>query len=98
MRKLIVLMLMVGVVNAATIFNLNDRQVIETYLSNRDFNRIAIDDDRITQVFYDRESFNVVNDTVNGQIFVKPVDEDSEYPLSLTITTGVKRHVLPQSR
>lgn len=87
MRKLIVLMLMVGVVNAATIFNLNDRQVIETHLSNRDFNRIAIDDDRITQVFYDRESFNVVNDTVNGQIFVKPVDEDSEYPLSLTITT-----------
>ena len=86
MYKLIVL-LMVGSVHAATIFTLNDKRTIETHLSNRDFNRIAIEKDRIANIFYDRDAFSVVHDKANGQIIVKPNDEPSKYPLGFTITT-----------
>ncbi len=81
------LMLMVGWANAATVFNLNEKQVIETHLSSRDFNRIAIEQDRITQMFFDQDLFLVVNDEVNGQIFVRPIKKTSKHPLSFTITT-----------
>ncbi|NQY42978.1 MAG: type-F conjugative transfer system secretin TraK, partial [Legionellales bacterium] len=86
MYKLIVL-LMVGSVHAATIFTLNDKRTIETHLSNRDFNRIAIEKDRKANIFYDRDAFSVVHDKANRQIFVKPNDETSKYPLGFTITT-----------
>lgn len=76
MYRIVVLMLLVEVANSSSIFNLNDRQVIETHLSSRDFNRISIDNDRITQTFYDRDHFKVVEDKINGQIFVKPAEPE----------------------
>ena len=87
MFRWLILILVMGVANGAAIFNLNERQVIETYLSSRDFNRIAIEKDRITHMVFDRDMFVVVKDEVNGQIFVKPNQKTTNHPVSFTIIT-----------
>ena len=68
-------------------FELDPYSTIETHLSSRDFNRIAIDGDRISQLFFDSSVFVVELDRENGQIFVKPVETKSKQPQSFAITT-----------
>jgi hypothetical protein len=50
-------------------------------------NRIAVANDRITQIFGDEGTFETQNDETTGQIFLKPTVENGTKNLSLTLIT-----------
>ena len=56
-------------------------------ISKDSMNRVAITGDRITQVFGDSESYELQIEEASGQIFIKPVIENGDKPLSLTLIT-----------
>jgi len=87
MRVIICLWFVAMSCHASTSFEINPKKTIQTHISNRDFNRISIQDDRITQLFFDKTDFLVEMDEVNGQIFVKPIRKTSINPLSFSMTT-----------
>ena len=63
---------------------------IRTTISNRDFNRISIENDQINQAFFKASDFLIKLDEPNGQLFFIPRNNTSEYPLSLTVTSAKK--------
>lgn len=50
-------------------------------------NRIAVANDRITQIFGDEGTFENQNDEATGQVFLKPTVENASKSLSLTLIT-----------
>jgi type-F conjugative transfer system secretin TraK len=50
-------------------------------------NRLAVANDRITQIFGDEQSYTVQTEESIGQVFLKPTLENGEKPLSLTVIT-----------
>ncbi len=50
-------------------------------------NRIAVTNDRITNIFGDEGTFVTQTDDQTGQVFIKPTAENGSKPLSLTIIT-----------
>jgi len=50
-------------------------------------NRIAVANDRITQIFGDEGTFESQNDENTGQVFLKPTAENGPKSLSITLIT-----------
>lgn len=56
-------------------------------ISKDSMNRIAINGDRITQVFGDSDAYELQTEETSGQVFIKPIFENGDKPLSLTLIT-----------
>lgn len=84
---------------AAIIRPLDDLKVIEASIANQDLTRIAVQDDRISNVFGIAGEYVLEAEEEQGQIFIRPVDNGSSSfdginskPIHLTLTTE-KGHV-----
>jgi type-F conjugative transfer system secretin TraK len=60
---------------------------LEATICADSMNRIAVTNDRITQIFGDEGTFETQNDETTGQIFLKPTVENGTKSLSLTLIT-----------
>jgi hypothetical protein len=78
---------------AAIIRHLNNLQTLEAPISSTDLTRIAVEGDRIAQVFGMKGSYILEADEGQGQIFIRPVSSDfaeegvKKKALHLTLTT-----------
>lgn len=64
-----------------------DNKRLEAVINSESMNRIAVANDRITQIFGDEGTFESQNDETTGQIFLKPTAENGTKNLSLTLIT-----------
>ncbi len=64
---------------------LSEHDKIKAIVSSRELNRIAVEGDRIAQVFGASGRFTLETDEIQGQIFIQPIGGTK--PLSLTIIT-----------
>jgi hypothetical protein len=60
---------------------------VEASICPDSMNRIAVANDRITQIFGDEGTFESQNDDNTGQVFLKPTVENGTKDLSLTLIT-----------
>lgn len=60
---------------------------LEASICTDSMNRIAVSNDRITQIFGDEGTFESQNDEATGQVFLKPTAENGSKNLSLTLIT-----------
>jgi hypothetical protein len=72
---------------ASQILRLSEHRRIEASICGTSMNRIAVSNDRITQLFGDEGTFESQNDETTGQVFLKPVPENGSRSLSLTLIT-----------
>lgn len=73
--------------HANQIVPMADNKRIEASISSETMNRIAVANDRITQIFGDEGAFESQNDETTGQIFLKPTAENGKKNLSVTLIT-----------
>jgi len=66
---------------------LDPQKRVKAIISRDSMNRLAVANDRITQVFGDEQSYTVQTEEGIGQIFLKPTLENGDKPLSLTVIT-----------
>lgn len=66
---------------------MNSDKRIKAHISNDSMNRIAVVNDRITQVFGDSEAFESQTEESTGQIFIKPTIENANKALAITLIT-----------
>ena len=66
---------------------LAENKRIEASICADSMNRIAVVNDRITQIFGDEGTFESQNDETTGQVFLKPTAENGSKNLSLTLIT-----------
>jgi hypothetical protein len=69
------------------ILKLSENKRIEASICADSMNRIAVANDRITQIFGDEGTFESQNDEATGQIFLKPTPDNGPKNLSLTLIT-----------
>lgn len=74
-------------VSALSERTLNDRATLEVAISKTGLTRIAVQGDRISNVFGLMGEFLMEADEDQGQIFIRPQGMDMDDPISLTITT-----------
>ena len=67
-------------------YKLVDQHKTQATISKKQHTRIAVEDDRIQQIFGADGQFNVESDEERGQIFLKPLSEGSK-AISITIVT-----------
>ena len=60
---------------------------IKAVIACDSMNRIAVENDRITQIFGDNEAYEVLLEENTGQLFLKPTSENGKKPLSVTLIT-----------
>lgn len=60
---------------------------IKAHISNDSMNRLAVANDRITQVFGDSEAFETQIEENTGQVFIKPTQENGNKALAITLIT-----------
>ncbi len=72
---------------ANQILPLSENKRIEIAISADSMNRIAVLNDRISQVFGDEGAFVSQADENTGQLFIKPSPENGTKPLSMTFIT-----------
>lgn len=77
----------VSMVHANQVLTMADTKRLEAVINSESMNRIAVANDRITQIFGDEGTFESQNDETTGQIFLKPSAENGTKDLSLTIIT-----------
>jgi type-F conjugative transfer system secretin TraK len=88
--SLIVLCLMavcLPAVQASQTIVLAENKRLEAKICAGSMNRLAVANDRITQIFGDEGTFESQNDDNLGQVFLKPTPENGEKSLSLTLIT-----------
>ena len=73
--------------DASQNFHLNPGYKIQAVISSKELNRIAVKDDRISQIFGVSGHFVVESDENHGQIFIKSTDSSNKENLALTIVT-----------
>jgi type-F conjugative transfer system secretin TraK len=66
---------------------LSPYQKVNIVVSDYEFNRIAVENDRISNVFAMKDHFHIETDEQNGQIFVEVKDQTSSDVASLSIVT-----------
>jgi hypothetical protein len=66
---------------------LNPDKRLKAIISSDSMNRLAVANDRITQVFGDHDAYEVQSEESTGQVFLKPTVENGKKPLSITIIT-----------
>ncbi|MFN6414716.1 MAG: type-F conjugative transfer system secretin TraK [Pseudomonadota bacterium] len=60
---------------------------IKATISNDSMNRIAVANDRITQVFGDEQAYESQTEESTGQVFLKPTQENGNKALAITLIT-----------
>jgi type-F conjugative transfer system secretin TraK len=76
-----------GPSQASQILTLSENQRLQIAISPDSMNRIAVQNDRIAQVFGDEGTFVSQADEHTGQLFIKPSPENGTKPLSITFIT-----------
>ena len=66
---------------------MNPDKRIKAAIACDSMNRIAVANDRITQIFGDNEAYEVLLEENTGQLFLKPTSENGKKPLSVTLIT-----------
>jgi hypothetical protein len=69
------------------VLKLSENKRIEASICASSMNRIAVANDRITQIFGDEGTFESQNDEATGQVFLKPTVDNGSKNLSLTLIT-----------
>jgi len=69
------------------VLTLTENKRLEAAICPDSMNRIAVANDRITQIFGDDGTFESQNDENTGQVFLKPTAENGVKSLSLTFIT-----------
>lgn len=69
------------------ILKVSENKRLEASICPDSMNRIAVSNDRITQLFGDEGTFESQNDEGTGQVFLKPTAENGIKSLSLTLIT-----------
>ncbi|NBX70249.1 MAG: hypothetical protein EBR01_15020, partial [Proteobacteria bacterium] len=72
---------------ASQSLSMNPDKRIKAHISNDSMNRIAVANDRITQVFGDSEAYEAQTEESTGQIFLKPTIENANKSLAITLIT-----------
>lgn len=72
---------------SSQVLKLAENKRIEASICADSMNRIAVANDRITQIFGDEGTFESQNDEATGQVFLKPTAENGSKSLSLTLIT-----------
>lgn len=72
---------------AHEVLKLSSQKRLEAAICANSMNRIAVANDRITQIFGDEGTFESQNDEATGQIFLKPTLQNGSQNLSLTLIT-----------
>lgn len=90
--RLILLLLVIEVLTPSKGFGsqtltCNPDKRLKALISSDSMNRLAVANDRITQIFGDSETYEVQTEESTGQIFLKPTAENGTKPLSVTIIT-----------
>ena len=85
--KFLPFLLLSTTAHAAIVRPLESLRTIEIPIAKEGLTRIAIQDDRILNVFGVTGEYVLEADEDQGQIFIQPVDLGASKPLSLTITT-----------
>ncbi len=65
----------------------NPDKRLKAIISADSMNRLAVANDRITQIFGDQEAYEVQTEESTGQLFLKPSLENGKKPLSVTLIT-----------
>lgn len=63
------------------------QQKIAANISSHQLNRIAVENDRIAQIFGMTGRFVAETDEVQGQVFIRPSDSNAKKPLNVTLIT-----------
>jgi type-F conjugative transfer system secretin TraK len=71
----------------STVLILSADKRLKAAIAQDSMNRIAVANDRITQVFGDEECYVVQSEEHTGQLFLKPTAENGDKPLSITLIT-----------
>jgi type-F conjugative transfer system secretin TraK len=73
--------------HASQVLTLSENQRPQIEISADSMNRIAVTNDRISQVYGDEGTFVSQADENTGQLFIKPSPENGAKPLSITFIT-----------
>ncbi|MBS0272301.1 MAG: type-F conjugative transfer system secretin TraK [Proteobacteria bacterium] len=79
--------LLLETAQAAIQHTLNNLKVIEAPISKRDLTRIAVEEDRILNVFGMTGEYSLEADEEHGQIFIRPQSLNNSKPIHLTFVT-----------
>ena len=72
---------------ASQTVTMNPDKRLQAKIACDSMNRIAVTNDRITQVFGDNDAYEVQTEENTGQVFLKPTLENGKKPLSITFVT-----------
>ena len=73
--------------SASQTITMNLDKRLKAAISCDSMNRLAVTNDRITQVFGDNDAYEVQTEENTGQVFLKPTAENGKKPLSITLVT-----------
>ncbi len=80
-------LLSVKICASSQAITMNPDKRIKAVIAGDSMNRIAVTNDRITQIFGDNEAYEVQSEENTGQLFLKPTSENGKKPLSVTLIT-----------
>lgn len=81
------LFLFTSSLHAAQIRTLDELRAIDVSISEQDLTRITVKEDRILNVFGVTGDYVLETDESQGQIFIRPTQQENKKPFSLTLTT-----------
>ncbi len=73
--------------HAAQVKTMDELRAIDVSISGQDLTRITVKEDRILNVFGNTGDYVLETDDSQGQIFIRPTQQDNKKPFSLTLTT-----------
>ena len=80
-------LLSVKTYDASQALVMNPDKRLKAVISCDSMNRLAVANDRITQIFGDNDAYEVQTEESTGQLFLKPTAENGKKPLSVTLIT-----------
>jgi hypothetical protein len=72
---------------ASQTISINPDKRLKAVISSDSMNRLAVANDRITQIFGDHDAYEVQTEESTGQAFLKPTLENGKKPLAITLIT-----------
>lgn len=82
-----ILILFATSTHAAQIRTMDELKVIDVSISGQDLTRITVKEDRILNVFGNTGDYVLETDDSQGQIFIRPAQQENKRPFSVTLTT-----------
>lgn len=84
---LVLQLLSIKICAASQTLVMNPDKRLKAVISCDSMNRLAVANDRITQIFGDNDAYEVQTEESTGQLFLKPTAENGKKPLSITLIT-----------